>query len=157
MSRSRRKDCSKLISEFGSIENLLEHTDQLKGALKTKVETNREMITFSKFLATIKIDVPIQLEMDALVREEADENSLRSIFEELEFRTLIDRVLKRYFRKRNNLCHRKQSCHWEKRPLSSSTFPEEGGGMQGDLFANFTPDEPGEAKIEPRDVRIAHL
>ena len=53
------------------------------------------MITFSKFLATIKIDVPIQLEMDALVREEADENSLRSIFEELEFRTLIDRVLKK--------------------------------------------------------------
>ena len=79
------KTAQKLVSEFGSIENLLEHTDQLKGALKTKVETNREMITFSKFLATIKIDVPIQLEMDALVREEADENSLRSIFEELEF------------------------------------------------------------------------
>ena len=118
------KTAQKLIAEFGSIENLLEHTDQLKGAIrKQKVETNREMITFSKFLATIKIDVPIQLEMDALVREEADENSLRSIFEELEFRTLIDRVLKkRYFRKRNNLCHRKQSCHWEKRPLSSSTF-----------------------------------
>ena len=74
------KTAQKLVSEFGSIENLLEHTDQLKGALKTKVETNREMITFSKFLATIKIDVPIQLEMDALVREEADENSLRSIF-----------------------------------------------------------------------------
>ena len=79
MSRSRRKTAQKLISEFGSIENLLEHTDQLKGALKTKVETNREMITFSKFLATIKIDVPIQLEMDSLVREEADEDSLRSI------------------------------------------------------------------------------
>ena len=109
------KTAQKLVSEFGSIENLLEHTDQLKGALKTKVETNREMITFSKFLATIKIDVPIQLEMDALVREEADENSLRSIFEELEFRTLIDR-------KRNNLCHRKQSCYWKKCPLSSSTF-----------------------------------
>lgn len=91
------KTAQKLVSEFGSIENLLEHTDQLKGALKTKVETNREMITFSKFLATIKIDVPIQLEMDALVREEADENSLRSIFEELEFRTLIDRVLKKIF------------------------------------------------------------
>ena len=54
------KTAQKLIAEFGSIENLLEHTDQLKGALKTKVETNREMITFSKFLATIKTDVPIQ-------------------------------------------------------------------------------------------------
>ena len=76
---------SRLIAEFGSIENLLEHTDQLKGALKTKVETNREMITFSKFLATIKTDVPIQLDMDSLVREEPNEEELRKIFEELEF------------------------------------------------------------------------
>ena len=89
------KTAQKLIAEFGNIENLLEHTDQLKGALKTKVETNKELITFSKFLATIKIDVPIQLEMDKLIREQADEDSLRQIFEELEFRTLIDRVLKK--------------------------------------------------------------
>ena len=88
------KTAQKLIAEFGSIENLLEHTDQLKGALKIKVETNREMITFSKFLATIKTDVPIKLDMDALVREQADEEALRKIFEELEFRTLIDRIFK---------------------------------------------------------------
>ena len=74
------KTAQKLIAEFGSIENLLEHTDQLKGALKTKVETNREMITFSKFLATIKTDVPIQLDMDSLVREEPNEEELRKIF-----------------------------------------------------------------------------
>ena len=122
------KTAQKLIAEFGSIENLLEHTDQLKGALKTKVETNRELITFSKFLATIKIDVPIQLEMDKLVREDADENSLRSIFEELEFRTLIDRVLKK------------------ETPAPLPLFPEEGEAVQGDLFANFTGNEPGEAK-----------
>ena len=121
------KTAQKLIAEFGSIENLLEHTDQLKGALKTKVETNREMITFSKFLATIKIDVPIQLEMDKLVREDADENSLRSIFEELEFRTLIDRVLKK------------------ETPAPLPLFPE-GEAVQGDLFANFTDNEPDEAK-----------
>ena len=72
------KTAQKLIAEFGSIENLLEHTDQLKGALKTKVETNREMITFSKFLATIKTDVPIQLDMDSLVREEPNEEELRN-------------------------------------------------------------------------------
>lgn len=89
------KTAQKLIAEFGCIENLLEHTDQLKGALKTKVETNREMITFSKFLATIKTDVPIRLDMNSLVREEPNEEELRKIFEELEFRTLIDRVLKR--------------------------------------------------------------
>ena len=141
------KTAQKLISEFGSIENLLEHTDQLKGALKTKVETNREMITFSKFLATIKIDVPIQLEMDALVREEADENSLRSIFEELEFRTLIDRVLKKDI-SGNGITSATGSkvATGKSAPSPLPLFPEEGGGMQGDLFANFTPDEPGEAK-----------
>ena len=58
------KTAQKLIAEFGTIENLLDHTDQLKGALKTKIETNREGIIFSKFLATIKIDVPIRLDMD---------------------------------------------------------------------------------------------
>ena len=88
------KTAQKLISQFGSIENLLEHTDELKGALKTKVETNKEQIIFSKFLATIKTDVPIQLDMDSLVREQPDEDKLRTIFEELEFRNLIDRIIK---------------------------------------------------------------
>ena len=60
------------------------------------------MITFSKFLATIKIDVPIKLDMKALVREEPNEEELRKIFEEMEFRTLIDRVLK----KSNEMCIR---------------------------------------------------
>lgn len=139
------KTAQKLIAEFDSIENLLEHTDRLKGALKTKVETNREMIIFSKFLATIKIDVPITLDMNALVREEPDEEKLRKIFEELEFRTLIDRVLKK-----------------NSTPLSSSTSSsspstpdlfagtlfaqqksettENKGPVQGDLFANFAGD-----------------
>ena len=89
------KTAQKLVAEFGSIENLLAHTDRLKGALKTKVEANREMIAFSKFLATIKVDVPIKLDMNTLVREEPNEEELRKIFEELEFRTLIDRVLKK--------------------------------------------------------------
>ncbi len=89
------KTAQKLVMQFGSIENLLEHTDQLKGALKTKVETHAEQIRFSKFLATIKTDVPIALDMDALVREEPNEEELRKIFEELEFRTLLDRVLRK--------------------------------------------------------------
>ena len=89
------KTAQKLIAEFGSIENLLANTDRLKGALKQKVENNRESISFSKFLATIKTDVPIELEMEKLVREEPDEEALRKIFDELEFRSLIDRVLKK--------------------------------------------------------------
>ena len=87
------KTAQKLIAQFGSIENLLENTDQLKGALRKKVEENREQIRFSKFLATIKTDVPIALDLPALVREQPDEGELRRLFGELEFRTLADRVL----------------------------------------------------------------
>lgn len=88
------KTAQKLIAQFGNIENLLAHTDQLKGAIKKKVEENKEQITFSKFLATIKTDVPIALDMEALKREEPDEEELRRLFEMLEFRSLIDRVIK---------------------------------------------------------------
>ena len=87
------KTAQKLIAQFGSIDNLLAHTDQLKGALRKKVEENREQIRFSKFLATIKTDVPIALDLPALVREQPDEGELRRLFGELEFRTLADRVL----------------------------------------------------------------
>ena len=86
------KTAQKLIAQFGSVENLLANTGQLKGAIKTKVETNREQIEFSKFLATIKTDVPIALDMEALKREKPDEEKLRKIFEELEFRTLTERI-----------------------------------------------------------------
>ena len=86
------KTAQKLIEQFGSIEELVEHTNELKGALKTKIETNKEQILFSKFLATIKTDVPIQLNMEELKREQADEATLRKIFEEMEFRTLIERI-----------------------------------------------------------------
>ena len=139
------KTAQKLITEFGSIENLLAHTDRLKGALKTKVETNRELITFSKFLATIKIDVPIQLEMDLLVREQADEESLRQIFEELEFRTLIDRVLKKE-NSGNGTGTANQTATEKKNLPPLPLFSGESEAVQGDLFANFTDDGPGKSK-----------
>ena len=88
------KTAQKLIAQFGSIEQMLEHTDQLKGALKQKIENNCEQILFSKFLATIKTDVPVALDMEALKRESPNEEELRRLFEELEFRSLLDRVLK---------------------------------------------------------------
>lgn len=126
------KTAQKLIAQFGSIENLLEHTDQLKGALKTKVETNREMISFSKFLATIKTDVPIELDMDALVREKPDEEALRKIFEELEFRTLMERIFKK---------------EPQPSPISAGPlFEQKKGPVQGDLFAEITPDGSAEEK-----------
>lgn len=121
------KTAQKLITEFGSIENLLEHTDQLKGAIKTKVESNVEKIKFSKFLATIKTDVPIELDMDSLKRETPDEEKLRSIFEELEFRTLLERVFKS-----------------DKKPAAKPA-PEK-QALQGDLFGFFADDNTEEQK-----------
>lgn len=121
------KTAQKLISEFGNIENLLEHTDQLKGAIKTKVESNVEKIKFSKFLATIKTDVPIELDMDSLKRETPDEEKLRSIFEELEFRTLLERVFKS-----------------DKKPAAKPA-PEK-QALQGDLFGFFADDNTEEQK-----------
>ncbi|MBR5803699.1 MAG: DNA polymerase I [Bacteroidaceae bacterium] len=88
------KTAQKLIAEFGSIENLLANTEQLKGALKKKVEEHVEEIKFSRFLATIKTDVPIELDMESLLLQEPDEDKLRTLFEELEFRNLAERVLK---------------------------------------------------------------
>ena len=108
------KTATKLIQQFGSVEQLLERTDELKGALKTKVETNREQITFSKFLATIKTDVPVTLDMEALKTEEPDTETLKRLFEELEFRSLIERKIKK-----------------ENKPVQNTI-------IQGSLFEEFT-------------------
>ncbi len=87
------KGAEKLVQQFGSIENLLEHTSELKGALKQKIEDNAEQIRLSKWLATIITDVPVTLEADALKREPVDMEALREVFTELEFRTLTQRLI----------------------------------------------------------------
>ncbi len=91
------KTAQKLIAEFGSIDSLLANTDKLKGALKTKVEENKEKILFSKFLATIKTDVPIELDMEALKREPANETELTRLLDFYELRALKERVKKTNF------------------------------------------------------------
>ena len=107
------KTAIKLINEFGSIEGLLENTDKLKGSLKEKIETNREMITFSKFLATIKIDVPIELDLESLKKVDPNEKELREILDSLEFHSLTDRILNKPEKKEKKV------------------------ELQGDLFAEF--------------------
>ena len=87
------KTAAKLINQFGSIDNMLQHTDEIKGKLREKVENAVEDIKMSKFLATIRTDVPMNLELDELKIEEPDETKLRAIFEELEFKTLINKFL----------------------------------------------------------------
>lgn len=85
------KTAVKLINEFGSTEELIERREELKGALKKKVDEHIEDIKISRFLAEIKKDVPIELNLDSLKREPANEDELKEIFEELEFRTLLNR------------------------------------------------------------------
>lgn len=87
------KTAQKLIQQFGSVEKLLEQTGLLKGALRKKVEENSEQITFSKWLATIKTDVPIQLDMSSLAVEEVDMKALKQLYEELEFRALLTKKM----------------------------------------------------------------
>ena len=87
------KTAIQLIKDFGSIENLLQNTDKLKGKLKEKVEQNKEMATQSKWLATIICDVPIELDEKSLQIEEVNKEILKNLFTELEFRRLAQQVL----------------------------------------------------------------
>ena len=121
------KTAAKLINQFGSIDNMLQHTDEIKGKLREKVENAVEDIKMSKFLATIRTDVPMQLDLDELKVEQPDETKLRAIFEELEFKTLINKFLNKS----------------EVKPKTDNN--------QLDLFAENTTnesDEPKNAKFE---------
>lgn len=86
------KTAQKLLEEFGTIENLLANTDKLKGALQKKIMENAEQIRFSKFLATIKTDVPIQFDASCCTRRNVNEERLTEIYTELEFRTFINKM-----------------------------------------------------------------
>lgn len=141
------KTAQKLIAQFGSIENLLSHSNELKGALKTKVETNKEMIMFSKFLATIKTDVPIELNLEELKRDAPDEDALRKIFEEMEFRTLIERVLGREKKvsptEAPSTTKRDGQLSLFGEPINTTTKAV----SQGNLFAEFADEGTNESKF----------
>ncbi len=115
------KTAQKLLADFGSIDNLLANTDKLKGAQKKKVEENAEQIRFSKFLATIKTDVPIEFDADSCKKQNVNEDKLIEIYTELEFRTFINR--------------------FKQEPQKEA----KSGPVQGSLFAIFS-DENTEAE-----------
>ncbi len=121
------KTAVKLIDQFGTIENMLEHTEEIKGALKTKVEEHVDDIKMSKFLATIKTDVPIELNLDELKISEPNEEELGKLLDELEFKTLAGKILKK----------------------SEKTYKPVNGQL--DLFAEFAPvgsNEPEFSNLE---------
>ena len=117
------KTAVKLINEFGTVEEMLSRTNDIKGALKTKVEEHIDDIKMSKFLATIKTDVPIELNMDELKVQEPNEAELGKLLEELEFKTLATKILKK-----------------------TETKPKPVNG-QLDLFAEFTMENPSEPEF----------
>ena len=117
------KTAMKLISEYGSVEELFRHTDQLKGKLKEIIENNREQIELSKKLATIDLKVPVELKENELILETADPEKLKSIFNELEFRTVAAEILPGI----------------EKLVKPAGTEPvfvSQSGSVQGNLFDN---------------------
>lgn len=126
------KTAEKLIAQFDTVEGLLEHTEELKGALKKKVEENAEQIRFSKFLATICTDVPVGVKPEELERREADKDKLFAIFKELEFKTLAERVEKRMKGEKGNT---------EDKKPAQKPWPT-------DLFADF--DDRSEVRSEVR-------
>ena len=132
------KTAQKLLEEYGSIEKLLENTDKLKGALQKRVTENVEQIRFSKFLATIKTDVPIQFDAMKCVREKPNEARLTEIYTELEFRTFINKLTAE-----------------EKKPAPAKVAK---GPVQGSLFDIFAPEEPSVPKYSTlADLKsIAH-
>ena len=89
------KTAAKLITQFGSIDNMLAHTDEIKGKLREKVEGAVDDIRMSRFLATIRTDVPIALDLEKMKMTSPDEEQLEKIFQELEFRALTDKIVKK--------------------------------------------------------------
>ena len=116
------KTAAKLIEQFGTVENMLAHTDKIKGKLREKVEAAVEDIKMSKFLATIKTDVPIDMKLDELKLSEPDEAELRKLFMDLEFKSFADRI------------------------LNKGKQPQKKVDLQPDLFGNFAT----EGTVEPK-------
>jgi DNA polymerase-1 len=135
------KTAVKLITEFGGIDGLLANTDKLKGALKEKVESNVDQIKFSRLLATIRTDVPIELDMESLKFQGPDEQKLYSIFEDLEFRTLMNRVKS----KQTDAVQTEQTAQ-PKQPKND--------GFHGDLFDLFQPaSQPAQEFSNLKDIK----
>ena len=137
------KTAQKLIAQFESIENLLDNTEELKGALKTKVEENKEKIMFSKFLATIKTNVPIELDMESLKREAPNDDELTRLFDFYELRALKERVKKN--QQAPSLFN--DFATETKQPATGATKKAaKNEAIQGSLFDFFATEDTGEEK-----------
>jgi len=127
------KTAMKLISEYGSIEELFKNTDKLKGKLKEIIENNKEQIEFSKKLVTIEQNVPVELDEGALVTEVPDPEKLKVLFDELEFKTIAAKILSEISKS-------------EKPRQPQQLFAPQKDSQQGSLFGD-------EALAAPADLK----
>lgn len=145
------KTAVKLINEFGGIDGLLANTDKLKGALKDKVENNVEQIKFSRLLATIRTDVPIELDMDQLKFSDPDAAKLTGLFEDLEFRALIAKFKNRSAGTQAPGLEAKPEIDSAPAPMPK---PASNDGFHGDLFDLFQPDvQPEQEFSNLKDIK----
>lgn len=150
------KTARTLIETWGSVENLLDNTDSLKGALQKKVRENADQIRLSKYLATIKTDVPVDIDIDSLQRKAIDVDKLLEVYGELEFRTLAAR-LKAGAKSRQEIeTPRTQPApETDKTSAPAQAADNSGMGSLFDLPEETAPEADGLAQAcETRDYRL---
>lgn len=134
------KTARTLIEAWGSVENLLDNTDKLKGALQKKVIENADKIRMSKYLATIRTDVPVDIDIDDLSRKEIDIEKLTEVYTELEFRTLLSRL-----RASHKATEAVKAAEEAPAPVAAPAAPDSSG--MGSLFDMAEPsDSPDELR-----------
>lgn len=139
------KTARKLISEYGTVEELFRNTDKLKGKLKEIIETNRAQIELSKKLATIEQDVPVELNETALELEVPDPEKLKILFDELEFKTIATKIFSEINKS-------------EKPREQAQLFaPPKANSQQGSLFGNDDPEETVANKTSIANVEHAYF
>lgn len=124
------KTAKKFIKAYGSMEGLLEHTDELKGKLKEKIEASKELGVLSKQLATILLDVPVQFNAKDYELSQPDAQAVSALFEELEFRRMAENFKKIF-------------SPAEEQPTQAETTPKKTSPQQGQQFDLFSPPGSG--------------
>ena len=131
------KTAMKFLKEFGSIENLLANTSQLKGKLKEKVENSAERGILSKKLATIICDVPVEFHQEQYDLDIPDFEKVREIFDEIEFRRLYENLYRAFHHEQSAISNQQSANESDSKPVSQKAESGKQNALQLDLFADF--------------------
>ena len=131
------KTAMKFLKEFGSIENLLANTSQLKGKLKEKVENSAERGILSKKLATIICDVPVEFHQEQYDLDIPDFEKVREIFDEIEFRRLYENLYRAFHNEQSAISNQQSANESDSKPVSQKAESGKQNALQLDLFADF--------------------